>query len=171
MSQAVESSAEDLELVRFKDPNEALGLAVHLLAKDEPLNELPLGQIVPLAEAAIHSGHYVFAKRDGKVWGLLGWGYSDFDSAEAWVKGQRLEQPVLRDKGPCVLLLCLQSETAEVANFLTRAIRDRLFPEHHLAYYIRVKKNRDGRIVQKGVRLKRPGSNVIIARGGKVTGD
>lgn len=159
-------SNSELELVRFNDPNEALGLAAHLLAKDEPLNELPLGQIVPLAEGAIQRGHYAFAKRDGHVWGVLAWGFTDFDTAESWVQGQRLEQPPLREKGPCVMLLCLQAETTEVARFLTGAIRDRLFPDHHLAYYVRVKKGADGRIVQRGVRIKRPGSRVIVARTG-----
>ena len=57
---------EAMELVRFKDPNEALGLAVHLLAKKRPLNELPLQRVVPMVEAAIHREHYVFAKRGSR---------------------------------------------------------------------------------------------------------
>jgi hemolysin-activating ACP:hemolysin acyltransferase len=155
----------ELTLVRFKDPNEALGLAAHLLARKPPLNAMPLGQIVGLADGAIKRGHYVFAKRGDRAVGLLAWGFSDFETAEAWAGGNQLLQPATMAEGPCVLLLCLQAESKEVARFLTQAIRDRLFPDHHIAYFIRVKSTSDGGVRQKGVRLKRPGSRILVRDG------
>ena len=65
--------------------------------------------------------------------------------------------------GPCVLILCLEAESTEAARVLTGAVRGTLFPHHHLAYYIRVKRDATGRLIYKGVRVKRPGSRVIVA--------
>ena len=154
----------EIELVRFKDPNEALGLAAHLLAKNAPLNEMPLGRVIPMMEAAIQRNHYLFAKRGGRVCGVLGWGFSDFAQAEAWIKGHELKGPINKDDGPCVLIFCLQADTSDVVRELTAAIRGPLFPRRHLAYYIRVKRRSDGSIQRKGVRFKRPRCRLIVAK-------
>ena len=76
-------SDEPIGLMRLRDPNEALGLAVRLLAAETPFRGMELGQAIGMLVRAIDAGQYIFARRGDRAIGMTCWLYVAPEKAES----------------------------------------------------------------------------------------
>lgn len=134
---AQDSPDTSLTLIRIRDPNEALGLAVRLLAGETPFRDFPLGLSIGGLVSVIDSGRYAFARRGGLAVGFVGWGLAGREVAEAWAFCGYVPKPEEVEAGPCVLVFALQAVSTDVTRFLVRCMRDQLFADKDTAYFIR----------------------------------
>jgi hemolysin-activating ACP:hemolysin acyltransferase len=154
----VDPDTPPLKLIRLRDPNEALGLAVRLLAGVPPFDTLPLGLSISGLVSRIDGGDYAFAQRAARAVGFVAWGFADAVVAEAWAFQGRVPQPgeVAPDK-PCAMVFAMQAISPEVTRFLWSQLRDHVFAGRETAYYIRdYGKQPDGRRRTRAVRMQRP---------------
>ena len=150
---------EPLAMVRLRDPNEALGLAVRLLARAPPFDALPLGLSIAGLVDRIDCDHYAFARRADRALGFVTWGYADAAVAEAWAFERRIPKPgELAPDRPCAMIFAMQSTSPDVTRFLWMRLRDQVFAGRQLAYYIRdYGPQPDGSRRTRAVRMQRPG--------------
>lgn len=144
-----------LGLMRIKDPNEALGLAVRLLAGEAPFRDMPLGFSIGSLVGSIDAGNYFFARRGDRALGVAFWMFTQPEDAEGWVfRGERLSEDAHQKGGPAAIILGLQATDAEVTRFLFRGLRD-VYEEVDLCYFMR-DYGKDGGRDRRLVRLVRP---------------
>jgi hemolysin-activating ACP:hemolysin acyltransferase len=144
-----------LGLMRIKDPNEALGLAVRLLAGEAPFRDMPLGVSIGSLVGSIDAGNYIFASRGDRAVGVTFWMFTQPEDAEAWLfRGKRLSEDALTKGGPAAIILGLQATETEVTRLLFRGLRD-IYDEVDLCYFMRDYGKDDDR-GRRAVRLVRP---------------
>lgn len=144
-----------LGLMRLKDPNEALGLAVRLLAGEAPFRDMPLGFSMGGLVRSIDSGNYFFATRGDRALGVTFWMFAEPEDAEGCLfRGEPLSEDALTKGGPVAIVLGLQATETAVTRFLFRSLRD-ILTEVDICYYIR-DYGKDGTRGQRAVRLIRP---------------
>jgi hemolysin-activating ACP:hemolysin acyltransferase len=144
-----------LGLMRIKDPNEALGLAVRLLAGEAPFRDMPLGVSIGSLVGSIDAGNYIFASRGDRAVGVTFWMFTQPEDAEAWLfRGKRLSEDALTKGGPAAIILGLQATETEVTRLLFRGLRD-IYVEVDLCYFMRDYGKDDDR-GRRAVRLVRP---------------
>src|SRR5262249_58991386 len=71
---------------RFKNPALAFGVVVDLLRPHKPFADAPFGTYASILRGQIARGHYVFAVKDGKVIGYVGWAICEEPIAKAWTQ-------------------------------------------------------------------------------------
>lgn len=148
-----------LGLMRLKDRNEALGLAVRLLAWEKPFRDLPLGMSAGALVDAIDNDRYFFATRDDVAVGVTYWIFLEPEVAENWLfKGQQLAIEDAVKGGSAAVALGMRAVEASATRFLFRNLRDVAFAENTICYYLRTYPNGQSR----AVRLIRP----HVSRGG-----
>lgn len=153
---AQDSPDTSLTLIRIRDPNEALGLAVRLMAGETPFRDFPLGLSVGGLVSVIDSNRYAFARRGGHAVGFVGWGLAGREVAEAWAFKGYVPKPEEVEGGPCVLVFALQAVSTDVTRFLVQRLRTQLFPDKQSAYFIRdYGPGADGKRRLRAVRLNR----------------
>lgn len=144
----------DLSLVRFRDPNEAVGLAVRLLAGVAPFRQMPLGMSMGLLVQAIDGGTYAFATRPGRAVGFACWRYCQAAEAEAWLFGDgRLAETDPPETEDCAIMLAMQAIDTSVARFFHPALRDGPLRTCRTLYYFR---DYGAARPRRAVRLVRP---------------
>lgn len=145
-----------MTLMRLRDPNEALGLAVRLLAGEAPFHDMGLGMSTGLLVGAIDCGRYAFVRRGAKAVGFAAWLFTTNADAEAWLfNGQTPEGGVERlDGGPVAIMLAVQGIDTSAVRFLIRHLRDGDLGQCNTLYYMR-DYGPDGR-GRRAVRLVRP---------------
>jgi len=144
-----------LGLMRIKDPNEALGLAVRLLAGEAPFRDMPLGFSMGTLVGSIDKGNYFFARRGDRALGVTFWMFTQPEDAEAWLfRGEQLSEDAFKKGGPAAIILGLQATEADVTRFLFRGLRD-VYEEVDLCYFMR-DYGKDGDRGRRVVRLVRP---------------
>ena len=153
-----------LRLIRVKDPNEALGLAVRLLAGVAPFRDMPLGLSMGALVEAIESETYAFAAEPGKAVGFAAWRPCRAEAAEDWMFGRGATlAPQVTEGADAAIILAAQAQRKEVARFLHRSLRDGPLADCPLFYYVRdYGKGSDRRT--RFVRLRRPSGPVAIER-------
>jgi hypothetical protein len=146
----------------LRDPNEALGLAVRLLAGVPPFNALPLGLSIGGLVDRIDSNHYGFAQSQARAVGFVSWGFSEQAVAEGWAFERRAPKPgEITPDGPCAMVFAMQAISADVTRFLWSQLRTKALAGRDVVYYIRDYGVRtDGSRRTRGVRMRRPGSGV-----------
>jgi hemolysin-activating ACP:hemolysin acyltransferase len=145
----------DLGLMQLKDPNEALGLAVRLLAGEAPFRDMPLGFSMGGLVNSIDKGNYFFARREDRALGVTFWMYAQPEDAEAWIlRGERIGKEALDRGGPIAIVLGLQATEQEVTRYLFRSLRD-VLTHVDICYYLR-DYGKDSERGPRAVRLIRP---------------
>ena len=148
----------ELRLIRMKDPNEALGLAVRLVATARTFRDMPLGLSMQALIEAVDSDSYAFAARSGRALGVACWRLTTQAAAEAWLArdGPGVEPSETPD-GRVAIMLAVQGTDAEVIRFLMRQLRDGPMRSVQLLYYMRdYGTGKSARLV----RLRRPKSRM-----------
>lgn len=129
---------ETLGMMRLKDPNEAAGLALRLLAGETPFRDMPLGMSAGMMLSAIDRNHYVFARRTNKAVGFACWTFTDPQSAEDWMrKGKPFESFETATPGAAAVVLAVQAIDTETTRFLIKGLRDTQLAAVDLCYYVR----------------------------------
>lgn len=127
-----------LRLIRIKDPNEALGLAVRLLAGVAPFREMPLGLSMGAMIEAIDAETYAFAARPGRAVGIACWRFCRQEDAETWLfGGARLAEAAPPDDRRCAVMMAMQASDRAVVGFLNRALREGPLRPCQTLYYLR----------------------------------
>jgi len=147
-----------MKLVRFRDPNEALGLAVRLLAGEAPFRDLPLGASAGAVVSAIDDGSYAFVSRQEQAVAVACWRRTSLEQGEAWLRGAPLNLDAPSQAEPAALILAVQAIDAAAAGYLMRRLRDGELSDCLVVYYLR---DYAGLRPKRRVRLVRP-----AARGG-----
>lgn len=146
---------EPLGLMRLKDPNEAAGLALRLLAGESPFRDMPLGMSAGTMLGSIDRGHYAFARRGAKALGFACWAFADPQDAQTWMDERTPFTPKdTGGPGSAVIIMAMQAVDTSVARFLTKSLRDQELAHIDLCYYYR-DYGKDGR-GGRAVRLVRP---------------
>lgn len=146
---------EELGLMRMKDRNEALGLAVRLLAGEAPFRDMPLGFSIGAIVSAIDTEHYVFASRNDRALGIAYWTFVEPEHAEAWLsEGRQLQADEFLDDGPCVIIMGVQATEPRVVRYLMNNLRDKVLAQCNVCYFLREYGNQARG--HRGVRLVRP---------------
>jgi hemolysin-activating ACP:hemolysin acyltransferase len=142
-----------LGLMRLKDPNEALGLAIRLLAGEAPFRDMQLGMSTGMLVEAIDANHYIFVRRDNKAIAFAAWKYSRKEDAEAWLfDGRAPEGGATRD-ARVAIMLAVQGIETPVVRYLMRQLRDGELGDCDTLYYMRDYGKGRGK---RSVRLVRP---------------
>ncbi|SEB04125.1 hypothetical protein [Rubrimonas cliftonensis] len=118
-----------MNFIRFKDPNEALGLAVRLLAGADagPFAALPFAASTRLLTLMIDRGDYGFAAREGRAVGVVVWAFVDEAVAARSIAGGGPIKPGDLGGGESGLVLAFRAVDAAATAFLTRRLRDQVF--------------------------------------------
>lgn len=149
-------SDASLGLMRIKDPNEALGLAVRLLAGEAPFRDMPLGFSIGSLVGSIDAGNYFFARRGDRALGVAFWMFTQPEDAEGWLfRGEPLSEDARKNGGPVAIILGMQATEAAVTRFLFHGLRDVIFAELDICYFMR-DYGKDGTRGRRAVRLIRP---------------
>lgn len=129
---------ETLGMMRLKDPNEAAGLALRLLAGETPFRDMPMGMSAGMMLSAIDQSHYVFARRANRAVGFACWTFTDPQSAEDWMrKGRPFESLETAASGSAAVVLAVQAIDTETTRFLFKGLRDNQLATVDLCYYVR----------------------------------
>lgn len=145
-----------LRLVRLKDPNEALGLALRQLSGVAPFRDIPLGLSTGALIEAIDMNAYAFAIQGSRARGIVAWRPCLAVEAEAWLFGPKQRTaPRIVDAPDAVIVLAVQADSREVTRFLHRAVGDGPLRGCSTFYYVR-DYGRDGGRPARRVRLHRP---------------
>lgn len=129
---------DELGLMRLRDPNEAAGLAIRLLAGESPFREMPLGMSAGTMLNAIDRDHYAFARRGDRAVGFTCWMFTDIATAEAWMhQGTPLGEGAAKDDGAAAIVLAMQGGDAAVTRFLFHTLRDIGLADRSVCYYLR----------------------------------
>ena len=132
------TETETLGMMRLKDPNEAAGLALRLLAGETPFRDMPMGMSGGIMLSAIDRNHYVFARRANKAVGFACWAFTAPQGAEDWMrKGIPFESFETATPGAAVVVLAVQAIDTETARFLIKGLRDNQLAAMDLCYYVR----------------------------------
>jgi len=146
---------DKLGLMRMKDPNEALGLAVRLLAGEAPFRDMPLGFSMGGLVHSIDHGNYFFARQGGRAVGIAFWMYAQPEDAEAWIfRGERITREAMDRGGPVGIILGMQAIESAVAKLLVRTLRDN-FADVDICYFLRDYGKENGR-PPRAARFVRP---------------
>lgn len=139
MNASDQSGQTPLGLMRLRDPNEALGLAVRLLAGEAPFDEMPLGSSSGLLAAAIDADNYAFVTRGDLAVGVGCWTYTSQKAAEDWAfEGKPLDLNSARDNDHEVaIMLAVKAVDASVVRFMVRNLRDGDLADCNALYFIR----------------------------------
>lgn len=150
----------NLHLMQMKDPNEALGLAVRLLAGEAPFRDMPLGFSMGGLVHSIDNGNYFFARRDDRAVGVAFWMFAQPEDAEAWIfRGEQISKEAMDRGGSVGVILGVQAIEPVIAKLLIRTLRDN-FADVDVCYFIRDygkdrdRKPRATRFVRPRVRRK-----------------
>lgn len=167
MEQA-DTTKADLGLMQMKDPNEALGLAVRLLAGEAPFRDMPLGFSMGGLVHSIDNGNYFFARREDRAVGVAFWMFAQPEDAEAWIfRGERITKEAMDRGGPVGIILGVQAIEPAIAKLLIRTLRDN-FADVDICYFIRDygkdsnRKPRATRFVRPRVRRKPKSEFVVV---------
>lgn len=132
------ANTDELGLMRLRDPNEAAGLAIRLLAGESPFREMPLGMSAGTMLNAIDRDHYAFARRGDRAVGFTCWMFTDVATAEAWMhEGTPLGADAANEDGAAAIVLAVQAIDAKVTRFLLHALRDIELAERSVCYFLR----------------------------------
>lgn len=146
-----------LDLMRLKDPNEALGLAVRLLAGEAPFRDMPLGFSAGAIISSIDREEYVFARRGERALGIAYWMFVEPGKAEAWIsEGKRLEAADRLDSSLAAIIMGVQASEPAVAKYLMRCLRNGELAQCDVCYFVR--DYGKGKGSQRAMRLVRPKS-------------
>jgi len=150
-----DSADTSLGLMRVKDPNEALGLAVRLLAGEAPFRDMALGFSIGSLVGSIDAGNYFFARRGDRALGVAFWMFTQPEDAEGWLfRGEPLSEDARTKGGPAAIILGLQASETAVTRFLFRGLRD-IYDEVDICYFMR-DYGKEGLRGNRAVRLVRP---------------
>lgn len=156
-----ETEETPLRLIRIRDPNEALGLAIRLLAGAAPFRDMPLGLSTGALMEAIDMDAYAFASRPGEAVGFAAWRPCLAAEAEGWVFGtDRRIPPQIASAPDSAIVLAVQAQNSAVARFLHRQVRDGPLCWCPTFYYVRDYGAEAGRPL-RAVRLQRPRSRRV----------
>ena len=150
-----EPKDQALGLMKLKDPNEALGLAIRLLAGESPFRDMPLGFSVAGLVGSIDAGDYIFVRRGERAVGVAHWMYVKPETGEAWLgEGASFVEEERLKSSPAVIIMALQAIDASVTRFLFNGLRDVCLADCQLCYFLRdYGKDKGG---MRGVRMVMP---------------
>lgn len=125
--------------MRLKDPNEALGLAIRLLAGEAPFRDMRLGMSTGMLVNAIDANHYVFVRRENKAVGFAAWKYTSKEDAEAWLFEGRAPEggSQATEDTRVAIMLAVQGIETRVIRHLMRELRDGELGGCDTLYYMR----------------------------------
>lgn len=152
----------ELAFVRFKDPNEALGLAVRLLAGTDagPFEHLPFGVSMRLMATLIDRGDYGFAQRGREAVGLAMWAFVDESVAERFHAGAGVIDAADLGKGSAGLVFAFRAVDREATRFLTGKLRDVVFADAASLRFVR-DYGRDADRPSRAVHMRRGPSRAV----------
>lgn len=126
-----------LALMRLKDRNEALGLAVRLLCGEEPFRDMPVGGSIGTLISSIDVDNYAFVQREKKAVGFACWQYCSVEQAEAWRSSERASIPLGANPGRVAVMYAVQAIDLSATRHLMLGLRDGPLLGCDLIYYYR----------------------------------
>ncbi len=135
MTDGTDGAAHDF--VRFRDPNEALGLAVRLVAARPPFDRLPLGLSAGMLTGLVDRGSYGFARQGSTATGFAAWSFVPEEVAEAYLREQRAVRPEEMGSGTAGVVFVLTSIDRPTTAFLVERLRNLVFAQASALYFIR----------------------------------
>lgn len=150
-----------MKFARFKNPNEALGLAVRLVSSVPPFNEMPLGLSVGMLIQLVDRELYGFAVADGRALGFVAWGRTSLENAKGYADGSRQILAEDLTGGTAGVVFAMRSVRPDVTRFLTRRLKTEIFNDAADLFFIRdygrdENGDRRSRIVRMSRRLRLP---------------
>lgn len=132
-------SLHALRFVQFRDPNEALGLAVRLLAGAEsgPFDNLPLGMSARLLSVLIDRGDYGFAQRENLATGFCAWSFMSEALAEAHVHAATSIRPEDLGSGRAGVVFAFRAIDRATTRFMTKQLRNVVLRDAESLRFIR----------------------------------
>lgn len=115
------------EFVRFRDPNEAVGLAMRLIAGSAPFDRLPLGLTGGLLISRIDAGDYGFARRGDLAVGVVIWGFTTEEAAAGFIDRTRPLGSEDLGGGPAGLVFAFRAVDRATTRFLVTRLRKAVF--------------------------------------------
>lgn len=133
------SGEAQFQFVRFKDPNEALGLAVRLLVGVDsgPFEQLPLGMSARMLTVLIDRGEYGFAKRAERAVGFAVWSFVHEDAAARYIGGTERLKVEEFGSGNCGIVFAFHAVDRATTRFLGRRLRDTVFARADSVSFVR----------------------------------
>lgn len=141
---------------RFSDPLAALGRAVNLLHKVEPFASMKMADLVSTLAGQVNRRHYLFAVKDRRIAGYIGWALCDEALGRAWVAGGRMPSYEECLDGDAFVLMTFHAESRAVSFRLIRQCRT-LYPNRNAIFSRLYADGREGRFNEVFNRISEPG--------------
>lgn len=147
---------DEMRFVRFRDPNEALGLAVRLLAGTDagPFEHLPLGVSARMLTVIVDRGDYGFAQLGSRAVGFVAWAFVPEETAEGYLTGAAQISAADFGTGPAGVVFAFRAIDARATRFLAQNLRDVVFVDAPSLRFVR-DYGRDAARKPRSVRLQR----------------
>ncbi len=141
---------------RFSDPLAALGRAANLLHRVEPFASMTMADLISTLAGQVQRRHYLFAVKDRRIAGYVGWALCDEALGRAWVAGGPM--PSYEDclNGDAFVLMTFHAESRDVSFRLIRQCRT-LYPNRNAIFSRLYADGREGRFNEVFNRIPAPG--------------
>lgn len=107
---------------RLVDKRVAVGVTVAYLQRSSVFRNQRFGSLIGTVIGQVERDHYLLFWQDGRLVGVVGWGYCSYGFGQSWLSGTLSGDPPDYCHGSCALINVLQVDYSNVLRFMRQCL-------------------------------------------------